>query len=50
MREFNYMISKLPVNSENKTIYPKKKDGLMIANVKSISSYVTSQLSLTELC
>lgn len=44
------MISKLPASSENRTIYPKKKDRLIIANVKAISSYVTSQLSLTELC
>lgn len=31
-------------------IYPKKKDMLVTANVNAISSYVTSQLSLTELC
>ena len=31
-------------------IYPKKKDMLVIANVNAIPSYVTSQLSLTELC
>ena len=31
-------------------IYPEKKDMLVIANVNAISSYVTSQLSLTELC
>lgn len=31
-------------------IYPKKKDMLVTVNVNAISSYVTSQLSLTELC